>query len=217
MAALEIILCHLGMTIGAIHLAGCFTGTMLLWINVGVAFHARDVPVLGILQVFFSDGQRDLLTIDRLGNILCFMAFQAFPIGHAEDQAGSAYGVRPMAVRASRDSSRFCFPKFPSYDFSVYLFDPRMTICTGSCDIASRDCGAGIGMGKNEVVSVAIIACCCDDETLPEETFTVYTLGIVAQDIPLGYVIYPCYRCTFPVAFPAQNRNIHFVRARPDV
>ena len=72
-AAFEVILCHLGMTIGAVHPAGCFTGTMLLWIDVGVAFHAWDVPVLGILQVFFLDGHRDLFPVDSLGNIICFM------------------------------------------------------------------------------------------------------------------------------------------------
>jgi hypothetical protein len=201
------------MTIGTVHLTGGFTWAMPFRVDVGVAFHARNVPVLGILQVFFLDGHRDLFPIDSLVYIVRFMTFQAFPIRHAEDQAGSTDCVRPMAICTSRDRPWFCLPQFPSYDFGVDLFDPRMTFCAGAGNVSSRDSGPGIGVRQNLVVSVTIIAGRSNDETLPEQTFTVYALGIVSQDVSLGYVVYPCYGRTFPVAFPAQDRNIHFVGA----
>jgi hypothetical protein len=217
MAALEIILCHLGMTVGTVHLPGSFTRAMPLGIDVCVAFNARNISVFGILYFLFMDGHRYLIPVNSFVHIILFVTFQTFAIRGPEDQAGSTYRMRPMTVCASRDCAWFCFPKFSSYYFCVDLFDPGMTLGTGRSDIAGRNSGICIRMGKDQMVSVAIITRGGDDQTLLKQAFSMDTLGIVAQDVPFGDVIHPRHRGSFPVTFSAQDRNIHLVSAGSDI
>jgi hypothetical protein len=205
------------MTVGAVHRSCSLTGAMPLWIDICVAFHAGDVPVFRILQLFFLDGQRDLFTLYRLENIVCFMTFQAFPIRRSKDQAGSTDRVRPVTICTGRNCAGFCLPEFTSYDFGVDLFDSGMTLGAGSGYIFCRDRGISICVGENEVISVAIIACGGYDQALFEQAFSMDTLGVVAQDISFRNVIYPCHRRTLSVAFSAQDRNVHFICLRSDV
>src|SRR5665647_2709688 len=73
-------------------------------------------------------------------------------------------------------------------------------------------CGRpGIGMGKDEMISVAIIASGGDDEPPLEQTHPVNALGIVVQDIFFRNIVSAGDRSAFPVTLSAKKRNIHFV------
>ena len=56
MTALEIIFGDLGMTVGAINPACCFTGTVFLRADVRMTLDAGDVFMCRILDVFFFHG-----------------------------------------------------------------------------------------------------------------------------------------------------------------
>jgi hypothetical protein len=66
-------------------------------------------------------------------------------------------------------------------------------------------------VGKNEVVSVAIVACGGDDESPLKQTFSVNALGIVVQNIFFRNIVGSGDGSSFPMTFPAKKRDIHFV------
>jgi len=63
------------------------------------------------------------------------------------------------------------------------LFDLGMANLAGLRDVIGRGGGPGVGMGKNEVVPVTIVACGGDDEPPLEQTHPVNALGVIVQDI----------------------------------
>jgi hypothetical protein len=72
-------------------------------------------------------------------------------------------------------------------------------------------------MGKDEMVSVTVIAGGCDDQSLFEQPCSVNALGIVGQDIFFRDIVNAGNRRSLTVAFSTENGNIHFVGLRPDV
>jgi hypothetical protein len=86
-----------------------------------------------------------------------------------------------------------------------------MTFHTGTGNIIDGDTGVRAGVGKHQVVSMAIVTGGRHDQTFLEKSVPMDALAVVFQDIVLGDVIDPGYWCTFPVAFATQDRNVHFI------
>ena len=68
-------------------------------------------------------------------------------------------------------------------------------------------------MGQNQVIPVTIVAGCCNDQSRFKQTSSVYALGIILNDVMLRNIIYPGYDFALPVAFSAQDGDIHFIGA----
>jgi hypothetical protein len=105
-----------------------------------MTLHTRNVPVLGVLNVFFVDSHGNLLSFNRFIHILFFMAFDAFTVRHPKHQACSTYCVGTVTVCAGRDSSWFLFPEFTFDDFNMDLFDAGMALSAGCGYVACRHC-----------------------------------------------------------------------------
>jgi len=134
--ALKIIFCDLGMAVGTIHTARGFARLVPLRIDVGVTLHAGNVPVLGVLYVFFVNGHGNLLFLDCFDHIFFLMAFEAFTVGCPEHHACPSYRMRPVTVRAGRNGAWLLFPEFSFDDFHMHFFDTGMTLCAGCGNIA---------------------------------------------------------------------------------
>jgi hypothetical protein len=103
-----------------------------------MTLHTRNVPVLGILNVFFVDSHGNLLSFKRFIHILFFMAFEAFTVRRPKHQACSTYSMGPVTVGAGRNSSWLLFPEFSFDDFYMHFFDPGMALRAGFSDVACR-------------------------------------------------------------------------------
>jgi len=58
-------------------------------------------------------------------------------------------------------------------------------------------------MWKYQVVAMAVVACCCDNQTRFKETPSMDSLGIVFNDIVFRYIINPCHNFSLAVACSA--------------
>jgi len=123
--------------------------------------------------------ERNLLILDSFVHIVSFMAFQTFPVGCSDDQVRPADGMGPVTVRTGWDGSRLEFPQFASDDLGVNLFDPGVTFGAGCGDIPGRNRRSCVGVGKDKMVAVTVVASGGDDQTLLEQSCAVYTLGII--------------------------------------
>ena len=141
-----------------------------------MALYAGDIFMCRILNVFFLNGEGDGLVIYRFCYIRTVVAFEAFCIRGSNDEICAADSMGLMAVRTCWNGSRFTFPKFALNDFCVDFFDPGMTYHARCGNITGRNGGFCIRMRKNEMISVAVIARSCYDQTLLEKPFSVNTL-----------------------------------------
>jgi hypothetical protein len=78
--ALKVIFGNLGMTIRAIHKSHSFARSVSLRIDICMTLHTRNIPVLGVLNVFFVDCHGNLLSFNRFIHILFFVTFKAFTV-----------------------------------------------------------------------------------------------------------------------------------------
>jgi hypothetical protein len=72
-------------------------------------------------------------------------------------------------------------------------------------------------MGKDKVVAVTVVAGGGHDQALLEQSLAVNALGIIRQDVSFRNVVHTGDRGSFPVAFSAENWDIHFVCSGLDV
>jgi hypothetical protein len=72
-------------------------------------------------------------------------------------------------------------------------------------------------MWEDEMISMTVVACGCHDKPLFEQPFPMNTLGVIGQDIMFCNVVNASNRRSFPVAFSAEHRDIHFIGARSHV
>ena len=72
-------------------------------------------------------------------------------------------------------------------------------------------------MWKDKVISMTVVARRCNDETTLEQALPVDTLRIVAQDVMFWNIVDTRNWSSFPVAFAAENRDVHLVGAGFDV
>jgi hypothetical protein len=68
-------------------------------------------------------------------------------------------------------------------------------------------------MGQYPVIAVAIVACGRDNQSPLEQAFPVDAFTVVFKDIMFRYIVNPGNRSALPMAFPTQERNIHFICA----
>jgi hypothetical protein len=223
MAALKIIFRGLGMTVGAVGPPGRLTRALKLGGDVGVTFDAGDTAVDGILDFLLLDGERDLFPLNDLVDVRLFMALQALSICGAQDQILSPKRVRPVTVVAGGNGSGFLFPELTPDNLDMHLLDAGVAGGTGGGDVARGDGGAGVRVRQDHVVAVTVVAGGSNDQAAPEQSLAVDALGIIAQDIVFRDIVNPGDGGAFPVAFPAENRNVHlvsagvYVRGRQDV
>jgi len=72
-------------------------------------------------------------------------------------------------------------------------------------------------VGKDEMISMAVVAGGCNSQPPLEKAFAMNALGIVGQNLSFLNVIDTGNRRSLAVAFPAENRNFHLVGVRPDI
>jgi hypothetical protein len=72
-------------------------------------------------------------------------------------------------------------------------------------------------VGKDEVISMAVVACGGNDKTAFEQTFTVNTLRVIAQNIMFWNVVDSGDWRSLTVTLAAENRDVHLVGAGFDV
>lgn len=118
-----------------------------------------------------------------------------------------------MAVRAGGDGTRLLLPKLSFDDLGVHLFDPGMALGAGCGDVPGGYGGPGVGMGKDEVVTVAVIAGGGHDQTLFEQSHAVDALRVVGEDVFFRDVVDTGYGRPLPVTFPTQDGDVHLVGA----
>jgi hypothetical protein len=58
-------------------------------------------------------------------------------------------------------------------------------------------------MGKYQVVAMAVVTGCCDNQTRFKETPSMDSLGVVFNDIVFRYIISPRHNFSLAVAFSA--------------
>jgi hypothetical protein len=121
--------------------------------------------------------------------------------------------MRLMTVGTCRYGPWLLFPEFALDDLDVHFFDPGMAF--GACvgDIASGDCRPRICMWEDEMISMTVVTSGCDDKALFEQALSVDALRVIGQDVVFGNVVDPCNRRSFPVAFAAEHRDVHFIGA----
>jgi len=129
--ALKVIFCDLGMAVGTVHTARSFTRTVPLRVDVCVTLYTGNVSVLGVLYVLFVNGHGNLLFLNCFNHIFFLMAFETFAVRYPEHHARPSYRMRPVTVRAGRNSAWLLFPEFSFDDFNMHFFDPGMTLCAG--------------------------------------------------------------------------------------
>ena len=83
------------------------------------------------------------------------MTPEAIAIRHSLIIEHLPHFVRLMAVHAGWQDMRFFFPQLTPDDFPVDVFDLRVALCTCFRNVASRDGGSGVGVGKDRVGRVA--------------------------------------------------------------
>jgi hypothetical protein len=72
-------------------------------------------------------------------------------------------------------------------------------------------------MWQDEMISMAVVTCGCNDQALLEQSFSMDALGIIDQNVFFRDVIDTGHGGTFPVAFPAEHGNVHLVCSRFDI
>jgi hypothetical protein len=177
--ALKVIFSDLGMTIGAVHSSCGFARPMSLRIDIRVALDTGNIPVNGVLYVFFTNGHGNGLSLDCFYYILFLVTFEAFTVRCAEDKACPSNRMGSVTISAGRNGSRLLFPQFSFDDFHMHFFDTGVALCAGGGYIAHRHCRLHIRMGKNKVIAVTVVACGCHDQSLLEQSFAMNTLGVV--------------------------------------
>jgi len=141
-----------------------------------MTFYTRDGSVRRILDRFLAHLERNPLSIDGFKNVRFIVAFETLGIGSAEDQIFAADGMGFVAVGAPGNGAGFPLPKFPPDDFGVDLFDAGMTLHTSGGNIAGGYGGTCVGVGKNEMISVTVIAGGGDDQSLLKQSRSVDAL-----------------------------------------
>jgi len=88
-----------------------------------------------------------------------------------------------------------------------------MTGHAGLGDIAQRHRGAGVGVGKYLMISVAVVAGRRYNQPPFEKPFSVNALRVIGQNVVFGNVVYSSDGRSLLVAFSAQHRDIHLIGA----
>ena len=217
MIAVEVIFSDLSMTVGAVHPARRLTGAVPPGVDIRMTLHAGNISVHGILDILFQNSERNLLANRDLMKVRLLVAFQAFAVGSAQDQARPPDLMRMVAIGTRRDRPHLLFPKFPLDDFDMDFFDPGVTLSTGLGDVLRRDGRIRIRVRKDEMIPMAVVARSRHGEASPEQAFAVDALGIVAQDLFFRNVVDTGDRRTLSMARSAKERDVHLVSFRPDV
>jgi hypothetical protein len=119
-----------------------------------------------------------------------------------------------MAIGTGRNRARFFFPEFRLYNLRMDLFDFRMAFHAGSRNVININSGIRTGVRQYQVVTVTIVTGGSNDQSSLEQAFAMNALRVIFKDIMLCDIISPGNRSSFPMALPAQHRDIHFVGQR---
>src|SRR4030043_504131 len=112
MIAVEVIFSDLSMTVGAVHPACRLTGAVPPGVDIRMTLHAGNISVHGILDILFQNSERNLLANRDLMKVRLLVAFQAFAVGSAQDQARPPDLMRMGAIGTRRDRPPPLSPKF---------------------------------------------------------------------------------------------------------
>ena len=81
-----------------------------------------------------------------------------------------------MAVHAGGDQVRLLLPQLAADDFAMHDFDLRMALRAGPGDVLFGNRRPGVGVGQNEVRSMATGANRRDDQATAEQALAVDAL-----------------------------------------
>ncbi len=145
------------------------------------------------------------------------MAALAVAVGHPLHIKDLPDLVRLVAVHAGGDQARSLLPQLAADDFAVHRRNQRMALRAGPGDVLFGDRRAGIGVGQDEVRSMATGTNRRDDQATAQQALAVHTFGIVFQDLVLGNVVSKLDGRAFMVTAATQEGDLGDRGGRPGI
>jgi len=136
MVTFEVFFRNLSMTVRTIDSGDSLTRAFMLGVDIGMTFHTRNVPVLGILKNILIHCHGNLFTVDNLNQIRFFMTSQTFLIRGSYNQTGSFDLMGMVTICTGWNCTGLFFPEFPSNDLSMNFLDPGVTLSAGAGNIS---------------------------------------------------------------------------------
>ena len=208
--AFAILIHDLGMTDGAIDLFGDGAARPCIrWRAAGMALHARFLGVPRVPEFVLVDEQGNRLAgADhlefRLGVATHAVAVRhALWVEHLPDLMGR------VAIHAGRNHVLLFFPEFATDHLAMHRLNLGVALGASLGDVLLGDGRARIRVGQNEMRRVAAVTDSRDREAALEQSLTVDTVHVVAEDVVLGDVAREADWGTFTMATATELRHFH--------